>query len=82
MKKLLVPLLGFACALTLTVNAGEGKEKHKPTAEQRKELKELKDKYDTNKDGKLDKDERAKISSEDKEKMSKAGLGGKKKPAN
>ena len=36
-------------------------------------------KYDTNKDGKLDKEERAKISTEDKEKMDKAGLTPKKK---
>jgi hypothetical protein len=78
MKKLLVALLGFACALTLTVNAGEGKEKHKPTAEQRKELKELKDKYDTNKDGKLDKEEKAKMSKEDKEKWAQLAGGHKK----
>ena len=32
-------------------------------------------KYDTNKDGKLDKKERAKISKEDQEKLEKAGLG-------
>src|SRR6266446_395603 len=72
MKKLLVTLLGFACALTLTVNAAEGKKEHKKlTADEKKELKELKDKYDTNKDGKLDKDEKAKMSKEDKEKYAK-----------
>ena len=69
MKKLLVPILGFACALALTVSAGEGKKEHKKlTSDQRKELKELKDKYDTNKDGKLDKEEKAKMSAEDKAK--------------
>ena len=44
-------------------------------------MKEITEKYDANKDGKLDKDEKAKISAEDKEKMAKAGLGGKKKKA-
>ena len=39
----------------------------------------LLDKYDANKDGKLDKDERAKISAEDKQKMDKAGLNRKNK---
>jgi hypothetical protein len=34
----------------------------------------LLEKYDTNKDGKLDKEERAKVSKEDKEKLEKAGL--------
>ena len=78
MKKLVVALLAIACAVTFTVNAGEGKEKHKLTDEQKAVQKEMLDKYDTNKDGKLDKEERAKISKEDKEKMQKAGLGHKK----
>lgn len=37
-------------------------------------MKQMLEKYDTNKDGKLDKEERAKISAEDKAKMEKAGL--------
>ena len=81
MKKLLVALC-FTCALVLAVQAGEGKQgkkKHEQTAEQKALHKEILAKYDANKDGKLDKDERAKISAEDKAKMEKAGLTHKKK---
>lgn len=76
MKKTLVALC-FACALALVANAqdkSEGKKpegkKPAPTAEQKEARKALLEKYDTNKDGKLDKEERAKIS---KEEMEKAG---------
>ena len=75
MKKLLVAIVGCACALAITVNAAEGKKKAKLTDEQKALQKEMAEKYDTNKDGKLDKKERAKISKADKEKMDKAGLG-------
>jgi len=76
MKKLLVALC-VTSALAIAVHAAEeGKEKKKGegkrpemTAEQKAFQKELTEKYDTNKDGKLDKEERAKISAEDKEKM-------------
>lgn len=49
------------------------------TAEQKQVMADMLAKYDTNKDGKLDKTERAAITKEDKEKMEKAGLGTKKK---
>jgi len=86
MKKLLV-VTCLTCALALAAHAAEGEGKKKdagkakttPTAEQKALRKEITAKYDTNKDGKLDKEERAKISAEDKEKMEKAGLGPKKK---
>ena len=78
MKKLLVALVGFACVAALTLNAAEGKEKKKLTDEQKAVQKKMLSKYDTNKDGKLDKEERAKMSKEDKEKMQNAGLGRKK----
>ena len=81
MKKLLIALC-FTCALALAVQAEEGKKYHnKLTVELKSVMNDLVTKYDTNKDGKLDKEERAKISAEDKEKMQKAGLGrkGKKK---
>ena len=82
MKKLLVALC-FTCVLALTVQAGEGKKKHELTAEQKAEQKTLKKdllaKYDTNKDGKLDKEEKAKVSAEDKAKLEKSGLEHKKK---
>ena len=50
-----------------------------PTPEQKAAQKEILEKYDTNKDGKLDKVEKSKISTEDKAKMEKAGMGRKKK---
>ena len=81
MKKLLamalsLSLLGtFAPALVRAADADNGGKKHaRLTDEQRKLRKEMVDKYDTNKDGKLDKTERAKISKEDQQKMEKAGL--------
>jgi len=80
MKKTIVALC-CVLALAVGVQAAEAKkeEKKKPTPEQKSLMKEIKEKYDTNKDGKLDKDERAKISTEDKAKLEKAGLGPKKK---
>src|SRR5438067_12428941 len=81
MKKLLalalsLSLLGtFAPALVRAADADNaGKKRPKLTEEQRKLRKELLEKYDANKDGKLDKQERAKISKEDQEKLEKAGL--------
>jgi len=81
MKKLLalalsLSLLGiFAPALVRAADADNaGKKRPRLTEEQRKLRKELLEKYDANKDGKLDKQERAKISKEDQEKMQKAGL--------
>ena len=84
MKKLLVAccltgVLAFAAQADDTKKDSEAKAKPTPSAEQKALRKEMTAKYDTNKDGKLDKEERAKISAEDKEKMEKAGLGPKKK---
>ena len=82
MKKLLTLALGLsllgglAPALVRAADADNGGKKHpKLTEAQRKLRKEMVEKYDTNKDGKLDKAERAKITKEDQEKMEKAGLG-------
>ncbi len=80
MKKMLLVTAAILCAVSLTANASEGK--HKLTPEQKALRKEIIAKYDTDKNGKLDKQERAKISQEDKERMQKAGLGGKKKHKN
>ena len=76
MKKILVAVLGMLCATALVVNAQDAtKPAKKPlTAEQEALQKEMLAKYDTDKNGKLDKTERAAISKEDKEKMTKAGL--------
>ncbi len=86
MKKLLVAMCSLAL-LALSAHAADGDVKKeggdkpkKPelTAEQKAVKKELTDKYDANKDGKLDKDERAKMSDEDKAKW-KAAFPSKKK---
>jgi len=67
MKKLVIALT-IVSAMVLTTVAEDAKKEHKKpelTADQ----KALVEKYDTNKDGKLDKDERAKMTAEDKAKM-------------
>lgn len=76
MKKILVAVAGILCATSLVVNARDASKpkKTKLTAEQQALQKDLLTKYDTNKDGKLDKNERAAISKEDKDKLVKAGL--------
>jgi hypothetical protein len=68
MKKLLVALMTVACALAITAKAADATDKPKLTKEQKSERKALIDKYDANKDGKIDKEERAKMSKEDKDK--------------
>ncbi len=85
MKKLLVALC-FTCALALAAHAADAPEGAKPeakkptlTAEQKAARKALLEKYDANKDGKLDKEERAKITEEEREK---AGYAAPKKKAN
>ena len=75
MKKLLVAALGILCATAIVVQAQDGKPAKKElTPEQQTVMKEMIAKYDTNKDGKLDKNERAAMSQADKDKMAKAGL--------
>jgi len=83
MKKLLVIAMGLLIAGALTVSAADkGKGKKEMTPEQQKLRKEMVEKYDANKDGKIDEGEMAKISDADKAKMKEAGVrlgGGKKK---
>ena len=81
MKKLLVAALGLLCATAIMVQAQDAKPKKELTPEQQTVMKEMLAKYDTNKDGKLDKTERAAMTQEDKDKMTKAGFGKPKKPA-
>jgi len=78
MKKLLVAFMTVACALAITAKAADDTDKPKLTKEQKSERKALIEKYDANKDGKIDKEERAKMTKEDKEKWQSLG-GGKKK---
>lgn len=85
LKRLIVA--GFVCAaFALPVLADDEKpqkrDKRQLTEEQRALMKELRDKYDTNKDGKLDAAERKAMSAEDKEKLSKAGITPRKKKEN
>ena len=76
MKKLLAVVIGLVCAASLTLSAADAPatKKQPLTPEQKQLKKELMQKYDANKDGKLDKEEKAKMTQEDKEKMGKAGL--------
>ncbi len=82
MKKVLIAVICAACAVAFSTQAqdaqkaqGGSKKGHKMTEEQKTLWKSMVAKYDTNGDKKLDKEERAKISAEDKEKLEKAGLG-------
>jgi flagellar basal body-associated protein FliL len=81
MKKFVIIALGLLTATAITTSAAEGKKKEL-TEDQKKAQKELLEKFDTNKNGKLDADEVAKMSEDDKKKAKEAGLstgGGKKK---
>ncbi|HVV01056.1 MAG TPA: hypothetical protein VHH88_06810, partial [Verrucomicrobiae bacterium] len=76
----------LACALTITVRADDSTSadtsthaKHKLTAEQKTQRKDLIEKYDTDKNGKLDRDEISKMSKEDKTAWRKLGGGHHKK---
>ena len=69
--------------LSLTANAqngpkgppkGDHRPKHELTETQKKLQTELLQKYDANKDGKLDREEREKVSQEDRKKLREAGL--------
>jgi hypothetical protein len=71
MKKLTTIVLGLCLLGMVTAQAEEKKEHKRPPLNE--EQKKIIEKYDTNKDGKLDKDERAKISAEDKEMLPKPG---------
>ncbi|MEO6034570.1 MAG: hypothetical protein ABIQ35_04885 [Verrucomicrobiota bacterium] len=71
MKNIVTIALGLCLLGIVTTQAEEKKEHKRPALTE--EQKKVVEKYDTNKDGKLDKDEYAKVSSEDKEKLPKRG---------
>ena len=75
MKKLIILAVALCCASALVVQAQEAPKKHKLTPEQKQLMADMLAKYDTNKDGKLDKTERSAMSQEDKDKLAAAGLG-------
>lgn len=84
MKKILVTIAGVICATALVVHADDANSTSTPAPKKHggsKAKKELIEKYDTNKDGKLDKDEISKMSDEDKAKWEKMSKHGKKKDA-
>ena len=87
--KFIISVLTAIAVCCMVATAAEGKKKgdgKRPpmTAEQKECMKKMTEKYDANKDGKLDKEERAKMSDEDKGAMKKlfphhGGKGDKKK---
>jgi len=85
MKKLLI-FASLFCATAILVQAEDAaapkKAKKEMTAEQKQVMSDLLAKYDTNKDGKLDKAEKGAMTAEDKAAWAKAaGAHGKKKAA-
>ncbi len=72
MRKIIVATVCVIFALALSVTAAEGKKKAKWTDEQKSVHKQMLEKYDANKDGKLGKDEKVKMSGEDKKAMAQA----------
>lgn len=84
MNKALIAVIVLALVTAGSVTAqseGTPEGKRELTPEQKAARKAMVEKYDTNKDGKLDKDERSKMSEEDRAKMRAAGGGGGKKKA-
>ena len=75
MKKLITILTVALCAVALTASAAKGKKGKGQTEEQ----KALLEKYDANKDGTIDSEEKAKASDEDKAKIEAAFPAKKKK---
>jgi hypothetical protein len=74
MLKTVAIAITVCCAFVLTTRGAD-----KLTDEQKTERKGLIEKYDKNKDGKLDKEERGAMSAEDKEKLGKINEARKKK---
>jgi hypothetical protein len=75
MKKLIAAVVALCCATAIVVQAQDtAPKKHKKelTAEQKQVQTDMLAKYDTNKDGKLDKTEKAAMSAEDKAAWAKA----------
>jgi len=77
MRSILALSAVLSCLLASSANAEKAKAQLTP--EQKALRKELLARYDSNKDGKLDKQERAKVSKEDQERLEKAGLAPRKK---
>lgn len=77
-KKTWMVVVAMTCASLIGLQAADAPTTKKQlTPEQKQARKEMVQKYDENKDGKLNADEIAKISKEDREKYEKAGVLGK-----
>ena len=80
MLRILILAVGLCGALAFAAGAADGDKKpetrRRPqlTEEQKTLMKEIREKYDKDKDGKLSVEERKAISEEDKAKMEKAGI--------
>jgi Ni/Co efflux regulator RcnB len=75
MKKMIIAAVAVICAATITVQAQDAspkKEKKSMTPEQKQIQTDMLTKYDANKDGKLDKTEKAAMTPQDKEAWAKA----------
>jgi hypothetical protein len=83
MLRAMILAVGLTLAVAVVARAEDDKpEKPKRpqlTEEQKALRKEITEKYDKDKDGKLSPEERKSISAEDKERMAKGGLGPRKK---
>jgi hypothetical protein len=75
MKKLISSLLVLSCLASFSLHAEDAPKKKEQSPEMKAMRKEMMAKYDTDKDGKLSKDERASMSADDKAKMSAANGG-------
>jgi hypothetical protein len=83
MNKILMAVVALAFAASLSVQAAGGKaNKPAATPETKALRKEMTRKYDLNSDKKLDADELAKVSADDKKKMEEAGIWPKARKAN
>lgn len=85
MKKLILAAVALCCATAIVVQAQDAapkKQPHNLTPEQKQLQSDMLAKYDTNKDGKLDKTEKSAMSADDKAAWAKAfPMKGKKKSA-
>ncbi len=72
MLRSIILAIGLCSAMALTASAAEKGTKRAPlTDEQKATMKEIKEKYDKDKDGKLSKEEKEAMSAEDKAKVEK-----------
>jgi hypothetical protein len=80
MLRAVILAIGLCGVVALTANAADNDQKAPPrrraqlTEEQKTLMKEIREKYDKDKDGKLSPEERKAISQADKDRMEKAGI--------